>query len=176
MTLEEHLQHRHLNIELHRPIIDEVNDVATFYLWNISGQLVGYHQYRRMAAKTRSNDPRDGRYFTFRKSPTVAVWGLESLHLTPKILFVTEGIFDACRLTEKGVSAVAILSNDSSSSVGNWLSILKRRIIAICDNDRAGKKLARFGDEAIFMDQKDLGDASDESVDALLNRFRTYIR
>ncbi len=175
MTLEEHLKWRHLDLNLHRPVLDEENDVATFYLWNLSEQLVGYQQYRRNANKVQKNDTK-GRYFTFRKLPTVAVWGVESLHLTPKIVFVTEGIFDACRLTEKGISAIAILSNDSSCDIKNWLFMLNRKIVAVCDNDKAGKKLQKFGDEAVFMDEKDLGDASDESVDALINTFRIYIR
>jgi len=175
MTLEEHLKWRHLDLNLHRPVLDEENDVATFYLWNLSGQLVGYQQYRRSASKTASNDPRSGRYFTFRKLPTIAVWGVESLHLTPKILFVTEGLFDACRLTELGVSAIAVLSNDSSKDLKNWLTLLHRKIVAVCDNDKAGKELAKFGDEAIFMKEKDLGDSSPEEVEALINKFTTYL-
>ena len=90
--LTEHLKARHLDLDLHRPVLDDENDVATFYLWNLSGQLVGYQQYRPSGSKTNHNDPREGKYFTFRKLPTVAVFGVETLHLTPNLVFVTEGV------------------------------------------------------------------------------------
>lgn len=31
-SVTEHLKDRHLNFELHRPMVDEVDRVATFYL------------------------------------------------------------------------------------------------------------------------------------------------
>ena len=104
-TVLEHLKDRHVDLELHRPAIDEVERVATFYLYNLSNQFVGYQQYRPDANKTKNNHPKLARYFTYRKQPTLAVWGLESLHLTPHVVFLTEGIFDAARLTERGYSA-----------------------------------------------------------------------
>lgn len=171
MTLVEHLRSRHLDLQLHRPIVDEVEDVATFYLWNLSGQLVGYQQYRRSGEKKPQNNPKQGKYYTYRKQPTLAVWGVESLHLSPHVVFVTEGIFDAARLTERGYSAVAVLSNNTGWDLRNWFSILNRRVIAVCDNDAAGRALAKFGDVAVFTDDKDLGDSSDEYVTELVRKF-----
>ncbi len=170
-TVREHLLNRHCNLALHRPVIDEHERVATFYLYNLSGQIIGYQHYRQDASKERHNHPKDGRYFTFRKQPTVAVFGVESLHLTPNLLFVTEGVFDACRLTEKGMSAVAVLSNDPSRDVANWLSILPRTTVAVCDNDKAGKRLAKFCQYAEFTKEHDLGDSSDEFVNALISHY-----
>ena len=170
--LAQHLKSRHLNLELHRPILDEVEQVATFYLWNLSGQLVGYQQYRPNGEKKAANSPRKGKYFTYKKQPTLAVWGMESLHLTPNLVFLTEGVFDAARLTEQGFSALAVLSNNPSPDLANWLGCLNRRVVAVCDNDAAGRKLAKFGDEAVFMNEKDLGDSSDAEVSELLGRFR----
>ena len=40
---------RRCNVSLHRPVLDSEEQVATFYLWNLSGQLVGYQQYRPTA-------------------------------------------------------------------------------------------------------------------------------
>lgn len=124
MNLTEHLRSRHLDLELHRPMLDEVEGVATFYLWNLSGQLVGYQQYRPLGEKKPQNNPKEGKYFTYRKQPTLAVWGVESLKY-PGSVFVCEGVFDACRLTERGCAAVAVLSNNPTSDLANWLSVLK---------------------------------------------------
>lgn len=172
MDLKTHLLERHLDLELHRPWLDTTEGVATFPLWNLSGQMVGYQQYRPGASKKYQNDPKSGRYFTFRKPPTVAVWGVESLHLTPNLVFLTEGVFDACRLTQRGFSAVAALSNDPTTDLRNWLSCLNRTVVAVVDNDRAGAKLAKFGDLVLKTGAKDLGDSTDEEVSLLLFNFQ----
>ena len=165
----QHLSERHLDVDLHRPVIDEVEGVATFFLWNLSGALVGYHQYRPDSDKTKQNHPKEARYFTYRKQPTLAVWGVESLHLTPHVVFLTEGVFDAARLTERGYSALAALTNNPTKDLRNWLSMLNRKVVAVCDNDTAGRRLAKFGDVAVFTEDKDLGEADDEYVTRLLN-------
>lgn len=170
-TLVEHLKKRHLDLELHRPVLDLENDVATFYLWNLSGKFCGYQQYRRFGEKKPQNNPKQGKYFTYRKQPTLAVWGVESLHLSPNVVFLTEGVFDACRLTEKGYSALAVLSNNTGWDLKNWLSMLNRKVVAVCDNDDAGRRLAKFGDVAVFCEDHDLGDSTDEFVNTLVARF-----
>jgi len=170
-TLVEHLKRRHLDLELHRPMLDLENDVAAFYLWNLSGNFCGYQQYRRFGEKKPSNNPKLGKYYTYRKQPTLAVWGVESLHLTPHVVFLTEGLFDAARLTSRGVSALAVLSNNPSPDLRNWLTCLNRKVVAVCDNDAAGRKLAKFGDVAVYTDKKDLGDSSEEYVTNLLKEF-----
>jgi hypothetical protein len=167
-TLKEHLLSRHCNLELHRPWLNEEEYVASFPLWNLSGQMVGFQQYRPLAPKQRQNHVRDSRYFTYRKQPTLAFFGVETLHLTPNVLFLTEGVFDACRITERGFSALAVLSNDPSKDLKGWLRSLNRKVVAVCDNDAAGRKLAKFGDVAVFCDGHDLGDASKEYVTKLL--------
>jgi hypothetical protein len=170
-TLTEHLKSRHLDLALHRPVLDETERVATFYLWNLSGALVGYQQYRSEGEKKPQNNPKEGKYFTYRTQPTVAVWGVESLHLTPNVVFLTEGVFDAARLTERGYSALAALSNNPSQDLRNWLTFLNRKVVAVCDNDVAGKRLAKFGDVAVFTEDHDLGDSSDEYVTRLLETY-----
>ena len=152
-------------------MLDETEGVATFYLWNLSGQLVGYQQYRPEGEKKPNNNPKQGKYFTYRKQPTLAVWGVESLHLTPHVVFVCEGVFDAARLTEKGYSALAVLSNNTGWDLRNWLTMLNRKVVAVCDNDDAGRKLAKFGDVAVFCEDHDLGDSTDEFVNELVKRY-----
>ena len=49
--------------------------------------------------------------------------------------------------------------------------MLNRKVVAVCDNDVAGRKLAKFGHVAVFTEEKDLGESSDEFVTALLKKF-----
>ena len=174
MNLVEHLKSRHLDLELHRPVLDLENNVATFYLWNLSGSLCGFQQYRPEASKAPSNHPRESRYFTYRKQPTLALFGVESLHLTPSVVFLTEGVFDACRLTELGVSALAVLSNDPTPQLHEFLRCLNRKVVVVADNDAAGRKLAKFGHEVVFCEDKDLGDSSEEFVRELVYKYLTF--
>lgn len=170
-TVLQLLRERHLDVNLHRPAVDEEERVATFFLYNLSGQIVGYQQYRPDADKVKNNHPTEGRYFTYRNKDTLGVWGVESLHLTPHVVFLTEGIFDAARLTERGYSALAALTNNPTKDLRNWLSMLNRKVVAVCDNDSAGRRLAKFGDVAVFTEDKDLGDADDSYVDWLLKEY-----
>lgn len=170
-SLTEHLLSRHMNLQLHHPVLDEVEDVATFYLWNLSGKLCGYQQYRRFGEKKPNNNPKEGKYFTHRKLPTVTVWGVESLHLSPNVVFVTEGVFDACRMTNVGYSAVAVLGNDPPYDVGQWLNALGRKVVVVADNDKAGLNLAKFGQYVEFTDEKDLGDSDQFYVNFLVEKY-----
>jgi hypothetical protein len=171
-TVLEHLKSRHLDVNLHHPVVDETERVATFFMYNLSGQVVGYQQYRPEGDKKPNNNPREGKYFTFRQAPTVGVWGVESLHLTPHVVFVTEGLFDAARLTQRGVSAVAVFTNNPGKDVLNWLSMLGRKVVVVCDGDQAGAKLAKYGDVSLcLLGGKDLGEADEETVTFVLQNF-----
>ncbi len=172
MNIRTHLQQRHLNLELHRPILDEDLNIATFICWNLSGQLVGYQQYNPNGNKKIFNNKLEGKYYTYRKLPTVSVWGLESLHISSGPIFLTEGIFDAARLTNLGYSALATMSNDPPKDYKNWLHLLRRPIVAVCDNDAAGRKLAKFGNFVeIVPEGKDLSDAPESYVRFLVNKY-----
>lgn len=163
------LQERHFPFDVHKVWIDEVEGVAVFSIWNLSGQLVGYQNYRPSADKEKKNHPKEGRYFTFLKDGKLGVWGLESWSFS-KTLFVTEGIFNAVRLTGRGYSAIATLSNDPVK-LKEWLWIVRkmRPVIVICDPGSAGKKLSKYGHRSITTpDEFDLGDAPDNYVDDLV--------
>ena len=173
IALLDHLKSRHMDVALHRPVINDEEQLATFYLWNLSGQLVGYQQYRPNGDKKQFNNPKEGKYFTYKKQQTVTVWGVESLHLSTKVLFVTEGIFDAVRLTKRGLSAVAVLSNNPPADYKNWFMSLNRKVITVCDSDNAGKRLAKFGHVSFFCEKKDLGESTEEEVSHLIEKFTT---
>jgi len=154
-------------------MVDEVERTATFYMWTFSGQLGGYHQHRPDAPKRPQKlGPKLARYFTYRKLPVLTVWGLETFHLFDGPLFVCEGVFDAARLTNRGRAAVAVCCNDPPKDFRNWLTMLSRPTVAVCDDDAAGRKLAKFTDfSETAPDGKDLGDASEEYVNFLLERY-----
>lgn len=175
MNILNHLHSRYLDTALHRVWVDEASKVATFPLWNLSGQLVGYQQYRPGASKERKNDPRDGRYFTRLKDSKIGVWGLESYHLSDT-LFITEGIFDAARISYFGYAALATLSNDIADSTANWVRTVRssRHIVAVCDDDVAGRRLAKYGSTThIVSGYKDLGEAPQEYVQQLIHEYCT---
>lgn len=172
MDLKEHLKQRHFNLGLHRPFLDEESGVATFHCWNLSGQLVGYQQYNPRGDKKVFNDKMGGKYYTYRKLPTVVVWGVESLYQSNGVVYLTEGVFDACRMTNLGCSALATLCNNPPKDYRNWLRMLNRPVVAVCDNDDAGRKLAKFGDYVeVVPDGKDLGEASNAYVKYLLEKY-----
>lgn len=153
-------------------MVDEAEGVATFYIWTPAGALAGFQQYRPGAEKSRKNDPRESRYFTYRTKSVVSVWGVESLHLSPGLLFVTEGLFDACRLTARGASAVATIANDPNWDLRNLLQMLPGHKVVVADNDKAGRKLHKVGDSVeVVPTGKDLGDAPEEYVSELLARY-----
>lgn len=172
-TITENLEQRRLNTDLHKVWISEQERVATFPLYNLSGQLVGYQRYRPDATKEAKNDPRNGRYFTRIKDSRVGVWGIESWYLSDT-LFITEGIFDAAAITYNGYSAVAVLSSDLSNTSKNWFWTLRhyRKVVAICDNDAAGIKLAKHANiYHIVKQHKDLGEASNDYVTDLVRKY-----
>lgn len=174
-NIHSHLSSRFLDTNLHRTLIDEEEQVATFFLYNLSGQIVGYQQYRPLGEKYDYQNPKTGKYYTYRNSdyPTVALFGLESYHFTPDILFVVEGVFDAARLTSKGVSCVATLCNNPPKDYCNFFSCLPRKVVIICDGDDAGSELTKFGDNYIVVPEefKDLGAAPDDYVNFVVERF-----
>lgn len=172
MNLKNHLKERHLNLELHRPFLDDALNIVTFYCWNLSGQLVGYQQYNPNGNKKIFNSKLEGKYYTYRKQPTVCFWGVESLYQSNGVIYLTEGVFDAARMTNIGQSALASLSNNPPKDYRNWLRMLNRPIVAVCDNDNAGKKLAKFGDYVeVVSEGGDLGDASHEYIRYLLSKY-----
>jgi hypothetical protein len=151
--ISHHLISRGIDPNKTRLIIDEESGDVYFFLYNLSGQMVGYQKYNpnyQKTGQTKLSDPRMAKYFTFvtsdDKGKKIAVWGLESLHFTDKYFFVTEGIFDAARIQEAGYPAIAVLCNDPSDSLKSWISTLPQKKIVIYDNDAAGRKLIKIGD------------------------------
>lgn len=189
----DHLHNRHMDTNLHTVWVDETDRVATFPLWTVDGLLSGYQAYRPEADKNYKND-KYGKYYTFRgykhnRGPNenkgfvkrVSVWGMESWYLS-NTLFVTEGIFDAARITALGFSAVAVIGNDPDSSTRNWFKLVRqmRPVVAVCDPGSAGFKLHSVGHQYHIVDvpnipNADLSDAPQWYVDDLIQTYRNFI-
>lgn len=172
-----HLESRHLQLwRYHHVSVDDKNEVVTFRLWNLSGQLVGFQQYRPWGSKSLNNDRHEGKYFTCISFGQTGVWGVETLHYQPGIIFVCEGVFDACRIHNLDLPAIAVFGNNPLHLIP-WLKALGRRVVAVPDDDAAGKSLANIADEVLDVSpylpsikkgSRDLGRLKDEQVERLL--------
>lgn len=172
-----HLKERGIDVTKTRPIIDEETQDVFFFLYNLSGQLVGYQKYNPNYEKTGQNkltDPKLAKYFTWvteegnvKKN---AVWGLESIKLTDKFMFITEGIFDAARIHEAGYPSISVLGNNPSPGIKSWLNTLPQKKIVIADNDIPGRRLKLLGDYSFNTEVgKDINDLSVEEAKIFLN-------
>jgi hypothetical protein len=171
--ISKHLISRGIDPKKTRVIIDEETEDSYFFLYNLSGQMVGYQKYNPNYVKTgQSNldDPRMAKYFTWvsdeEKGKKIAVWGLESFDvMSDEFVFITEGIFDAARIQEAGYPAISTLCNSPSDSVRSWLKTLPQKKIVIYDNDVAGKELIGCGDFAYTVPSgKDANDLTPEEA------------
>lgn len=174
--IKSHLKDRGIDPDQTRVIIDEQTNDVYFFLYNLSGQMVGFQKYNKDYQKTgQSNldDPRMAKYFTWVSEEgygkAIAVWGLESTKFTDKFLFITEGIFDAARIQEAGYPAIAVLCNNPNISLKGWLETLPQTKIVIYDNDVPGKRLIKFGDYAYTVPRdKDVNDLTPEEAKKFL--------
>lgn len=169
VNIAAHLKARHTDVSRYRVAIDQEEGVATFLLYDLSGAVAGYQQYRPAADKAKKNHPREGRYFTYKSPGRNAVFGLESWSWS-RPLYLVEGIFDCVRLHNLGLSAIATLSNDPRQ-LRSWLRSIGRPLHAICDAGEGGRKLAKFAHHHITCAEKDLGAMTDAEVSETVNRF-----
>lgn len=147
---------------------DTINQLVTFPLWTVTGQLVGYQQYDWRSNKLRNNNPK-GRYWTYRRRDVNTAWGLEYLNLSSnEPLYLCEGIFDAVSVINTGRRCLAVLSNNPKQ-LKPWLACLPCKTIAICEGDKAGKSLAKSADEFIQLPtDKDANDIELTELDRIL--------
>lgn len=175
-NLKAHLKARELYIEKYTTVyLDESKNMATFLLHNLSGEMVGYQTYKPDAPKVRGNkDPQTQKYWNYvspeGKKRKLAVWGLETVKNEDRVLYLVEGVFDACKLHNLGLPCIATLCNDPKH-LRNWLYTLNKKIVAFCDGDSAGDKLKNTAHEYVTLpDGKDLGDMTMNEVKKLVER------
>ena len=179
-----HLKERGIDPKLTRVLIDEKTSDSYFFLYNLTGQMVGYQKYNPLMAKTgqgRLEDPRLARYFIWAGDEgygkKIAVWGLETLNWTDEFLFITEGIFDCVKIHQAGEPAIAVMCNDPSDSLKSWIKTLPQKRIVIYDNDIPGKKLKKIGDYNFTVPDpyKDLGEMSQEEATRFIKEIKSQV-
>ena len=175
--IHSHLKGRGVDPDQNRVIIDDQTQDVYFFLYNLSGQMVGYQKYNPNYPKTGQsnlNDPSITKYFNLigdeGYGKKIAVWGLESVNFQDDFIFITEGIFDIARVHEAGYPGIAVLCNDPSDSLKTWLKTLPQKKIVIYDNDIPGKKLIKLGDYAYTVRSgKDLNDLTKSEAKEFLD-------
>jgi hypothetical protein len=177
-TVDDHLRSRGMDSAKTYVVVDEASNVATFLLFNLTGQLVGYQQYRPDADKKVGNDPSLARYFTYvgseGKGKKLAVWGLETVEWTDDYLFVVEGIFDAVKVHNAGHPCIAVLCNDPRPMKA-WFKAMGKHVIAVLDRDAAGNKLRNIANANVVVPEpyKDLGDMPQEEATRFIDHALT---
>jgi hypothetical protein len=185
--IEKHLLSRGVDPNKTAVIIDEESGFATFLLYNLSGQLVGYQQYNpkgtkdfpgrgKHASKFSEDQKSLMKYYTYigrggdKSTHKIAVWGVETLD-ERQYLFVTEGIFDAIKVKNAGHPVIAVLANHPKP-LRDWFRALAKFVIAIEDNDAAGKKLSTVADASYVVPEPyhDLGDMPQEEVNVFIKK------
>lgn len=179
-TLKQHLQERHVNLNLYpSACVSEEEFCVTFYLWNLSGQMVGYQTYKPFREKNNPKvDPQELRYYTYLskcdRGQTNSAFGLELLNPNQKFVFLVEGVFDAVRLHNLGLNALAVLGCNPKQ-MRSWLWSLGYTVVPVCEGDKAGQKLAKLANSDLVLhlaEGVDLGDMTDEDV---FNTFSSYL-
>lgn len=181
ISLRDHLRSRGMDLERYSVILDDVNDIATFLIWDLSGRLVGFQQYNPNGSKQIRNDEKHRdqlKYFTFSGDEgdgsragkkKLTAWGFETLRSEHRFLFITEGVFDAVKIHNAGYPALAVISNDPQHlrSLFRALGVI---VIAICDRDPAGAKLGNSAHLSFSVPEPyhDLGDMPQVEVESWL--------
>jgi len=158
-SFEEHLERRRMGVNA--GIVDYFDEVVTFPLWNLSGQMQGFQQYRWDMPK-KGNRPYLNKYFTYLPKGSLAVFGLEYV---PECycgdVIVVEGVWEAVALISTGTVAIAVLGNNPKQ-LRTWLNSTTWNVVPYCQPDEAGKKLANLNKaNAVFFD-KDLDEIVQE--------------
>lgn len=159
-------------------IIDKETNNATFLIYNLHGQLIGYQRYNPLGDKKHFFDEDDiVKYFTWIgndsvKGKKLACWGLDSIKPSTKILYITEGIFDANMVQKTGRACVALMTGTPSPQMVQFLNLLPYKKIAIMDNDEGGSKshFSKFFMVKTPDPYKDCGEMPLDEVDEFLTK------
>lgn len=178
--LEEHLLARGMNPSEYRVCLDEETQTATFLLFTLTGSLAGYQSYKPHSVKNTSEGrksgfkPQDLKYFTYvsrdetKTQFSAAVFGMEKFDWRKPKLYVVEGVFDAVKLHNLGLNAVAVLCNNPKH-LRPFFKALSMRVVGVLDNDPGGMALAKVCDEHFLCPEgRDPGDMTTDELKELL--------
>lgn len=164
-----HLLNRGMNPNLY-PFAGIERDVARFPMYDFSGRMTGFNQYRPNGEKKAPNDPQLGKYFSYVSDKQVSVFGLESF-LFSKQIYLVGGMFKAATLHRLGYTALRV-SGVSPKALLPQLQLLRRPWYAIGDNDLEGVTfVSRYGG---FQSPCDVDEMPDEAVHQMLEQLSCY--
>jgi len=172
--VEDHLRTRGVDPSKIRAIVDEESGTATFLLYNLSGQIVGYQRYTPGAPKSGNSNPTLNRYFTrvtrTHKSKMIHAWGINRITTATRRVYIVEGIFDAVKIVNAGRVGIAILTSNPKF-IKEWLSLLNVELVGIQDNDEKRQSGWSFLDriEVTPDPYKDLGEMPQSEVNSFLD-------
>lgn len=167
MNLVKHLLQRNYDPSRYvNQVLDIDECVLSVYLTNLSGQFVGFQQYRPLVTSKRLNDAREARYFTYSQRGVSACWGLETLDPSKEDLYIVEGVFKASALHMLGHNALALLTSNPKP-MKSWLHTLPYNLIGIGDNDKAGLGMIRIAGQG-FQSELDLDEYTLTELEELL--------
>lgn len=166
--LIDHLKSRGMDPFRYAMSIDGAENVVSFYLFNLSHQIIGYQQYRPDSDGKKVNDPKLGRYYTYLPRGTDGFFGLEQLNSDDRNIFIVEGVFKAATLHRLGYNSIAVLTS-SPKRLKPWFKIMRQtwNLIAIGDNDPAGKLLINTVKNG-FQSPQDIDEMTDEEVHEMI--------
>lgn len=155
--------------------LDHDSETIHFPLYGPDFRLVGYQRYFwKGTKKSNSNSLGDAaKYFTW-ITPAYRPYGIYGIDNCYGYgpLYITEGIWDALAITNCWRDCVAMLSATPARELREWIQLLfgNRTIVAVCDRDGAGSKLARIGHKAITVPApwKDSNEMPEEELTKLL--------
>ncbi len=174
--IRRHLKERHVDLDRTRLVIDDKTDQATFLCFNLLGQLIGFQKYNPHGEKAHHNKRETSKYFTCvsERHRYAQAWGLDTLHYRSDVLYVTEGVFDAVRLHNLNLPAIATFTNSPPDALRDYLRLLPHKIVGILDNDSnaSGSKLEGFCDEFYYTPDpyKDLGEMPESALLRFINK------
>ena len=178
-SIKKHLEKRHLDISKYPSLyISEEHGKAYFWLYNLSGMIIGYQCYTPSLPKRGHHlEDHERRYCTRMTkvdgSIMLTAFGLDILDPSKRDIFVVEGIFDACRIHSLGLNALAVLCSDIDF-LSDFLKSLGYRLIPVCEGDEAGAKLSKLAThkETIYLKEGyDLGDLTEKEVFDIFSKY-----
>lgn len=179
LSITTHLKERHFSVESYSTVfVSEEHGKAYFMLYGFGGELVGYQCYTPLLPKRANRlEDHERRYYTYLTKEAGEIkktaFGLETITPETKEIFLTEGVFDACRLHELGLCALALLGSDVEH-LKEQLFLLGIKLIPVCEGDEAGLKLAKLAtsEEVIHLPEgKDLGDMELSTIKSIFMKY-----
>lgn len=174
----QHLLDRGIDSNITHFIHDVETNNTYFFLYNLSGEFIGYQRYNPNYSKKNGNNYKNMYFTKVKKSLTghnvMKLFGLEKYDISKSYLFVAEGIFDIIKIHNMGEPGVANLGCSVSSQDKNWYSTIPQIKIVIQDKDEAGSELGKIADYSYTVPEpyNDLGEMPQEEVNKFIENIK----